>query len=194
MKGVGLRGSTSSLGLGGVKWGGGACWGGGVSCSGPTPFSSPDGLSLCHLPHGPTAHFTLSGAVLRQEVGGLGGAPLAAPHLLLLRLDSPLGRRVGDGGGTGGTGRAGGCGGTGETRSTGRDRALGGDWEQWGGNWERWGVRGAWENWQHWEALGDGVGGEVGTGEHLGGRFGGTSGTGGYWEDSGGTWGYLGSL
>ncbi|XP_049649306.1 LOW QUALITY PROTEIN: U3 small nucleolar ribonucleoprotein protein IMP4 [Accipiter gentilis] len=55
----------------------------------------PDGLSLCHLPHGPTAHFTLSGAVLRQEVGGLGGAPLAAPHLLLLRLDSPLGRRVG---------------------------------------------------------------------------------------------------
>lgn len=36
----------------------------------------PDGLSLCHLPHGPTAHFTLSGAVL-------------------LRLDSPLGRRVG---------------------------------------------------------------------------------------------------
>ncbi|KAF1540622.1 U3 small nucleolar ribonucleoprotein IMP4, partial [Eudyptes schlegeli] len=55
----------------------------------------PDGLSLCHLPHGPTAHFTLSGAVLRQEVGGLGGAPLGAPHLLLLRLDSPLGRRVG---------------------------------------------------------------------------------------------------
>ncbi|XP_033927639.1 U3 small nucleolar ribonucleoprotein protein IMP4 isoform X2 [Melopsittacus undulatus] len=55
----------------------------------------PDGLCLCHLPHGPTAHFTLSGAVLRQEVGGLGGAPLAAPHLLLLRLDSALGRRIG---------------------------------------------------------------------------------------------------
>ncbi|XP_074023994.1 U3 small nucleolar ribonucleoprotein protein IMP4 [Numenius arquata] len=55
----------------------------------------PDGLALCHLPHGPTAHFTLSGAVLRQEVGGLGGAPLAAPHLLLLRMDTPLGRRVG---------------------------------------------------------------------------------------------------
>ncbi|NXI44800.1 IMP4 protein, partial [Galbula dea] len=55
----------------------------------------PDGLVLCHLPHGPTVHFTLSGAVLRQEVGGLGGAPLGAPHLLLLRLDSSLGRRVG---------------------------------------------------------------------------------------------------
>ncbi|NWT30636.1 IMP4 protein, partial [Cardinalis cardinalis] len=53
----------------------------------------PDGLTVSHLPHGPTAHFTLSGAVLRQEVGGLGGAPLAAPHLLLLRLDSTLGKR-----------------------------------------------------------------------------------------------------
>ncbi|NXP42847.1 IMP4 protein, partial [Leiothrix lutea] len=56
-----------------------------VARFGPTP---PDGLTVSHLPHGPTAHFTLSGAVLRQEVGGLGGAPLAAPHLLLLRLDS----------------------------------------------------------------------------------------------------------
>ncbi|XP_054035444.1 LOW QUALITY PROTEIN: U3 small nucleolar ribonucleoprotein protein IMP4-like, partial [Dryobates pubescens] len=56
---------------------------------------SPDGLLLCHLPHGPTAHFTLSGVVLRQEVGGLGGGSPAAPHLLLLHLDSPLGRRVG---------------------------------------------------------------------------------------------------
>lgn len=55
----------------------------------------PDGLVLCHLPHGPTAHFTLSGAVLRHEVGGLGGAPLGAPHILLHRLDSALGRRVG---------------------------------------------------------------------------------------------------
>ncbi|KAM4880006.1 U3 small nucleolar ribonucleoprotein IMP4 isoform 7-T7 [Sylvia borin] len=55
----------------------------------------PDGLTVSHLPHGPTAHFTLSGAVLRQEVGGLGGAPLAAPHLLLLHLDSTLGKRVG---------------------------------------------------------------------------------------------------
>lgn len=54
----------------------------------------PDGLVLCHLPHGPTAHFTLSGAVLRHEVGGLGGAPLGAPHILLHRLDSALGRRV----------------------------------------------------------------------------------------------------
>ncbi|KAM4880002.1 U3 small nucleolar ribonucleoprotein IMP4 isoform 3-T3 [Sylvia borin] len=53
----------------------------------------PDGLTVSHLPHGPTAHFTLSGAVLRQEVGGLGGAPLAAPHLLLLHLDSTLGKR-----------------------------------------------------------------------------------------------------
>ncbi|XP_065509404.1 U3 small nucleolar ribonucleoprotein protein IMP4 [Caloenas nicobarica] len=55
----------------------------------------PDGLSLCHLPHGPSAHFTLSGTVLRRDTGGRGGAPLAAPHLLLLDLDTALGRRVG---------------------------------------------------------------------------------------------------
>ncbi|XP_017695444.1 PREDICTED: U3 small nucleolar ribonucleoprotein protein IMP4 [Lepidothrix coronata] len=61
----------------------------------PDKAPPPDGLTVSHLPHGPTAHFTLSGAVLRQEVGGLGGAPLAAPHLLLLRLDSTLGKRVG---------------------------------------------------------------------------------------------------
>lgn len=92
---------------------------------------SPDGLVLCHLPHGPTAHFTLSGAVLRHEVGGLGGAPLGAPHILLHRLDSALGRRVrgrrgiaGHKGGREGTWVCGdvGCGvdgGTGEVMGTG---------------------------------------------------------------------------
>ncbi|KAM6288925.1 U3 small nucleolar ribonucleoprotein IMP4, partial [Aegotheles albertisi] len=52
------------------------------------------GLSLCHLPHGPTAHFTLGGALLRREAG-LGAAPTAPPHILLLGLGSPLGHRVG---------------------------------------------------------------------------------------------------
>ncbi|NXA14999.1 IMP4 protein, partial [Sapayoa aenigma] len=48
-------------------------------------------LLVLHETRGRPGH----GAVLRQEVGGLGGAPLAAPHLLLLHLDSPLGKRVG---------------------------------------------------------------------------------------------------
>ncbi|NXQ17605.1 IMP4 protein, partial [Peucedramus taeniatus] len=82
----------------------------------------PDGLTVSHLPHGPTAHFTLSGAVLRQEVGGLGGAPLAAPHLLLLRLDSTLGKRVRPGGAWGTWGGHWGHGGT--TGGTGGERRM----------------------------------------------------------------------
>ena len=50
----------------------------------------PDGLVLCHLPHGPTAHFTLSGAVLRHEVGG---SPRSTTHLA-----APTGQRAGTSG------------------------------------------------------------------------------------------------
>ncbi|XP_068780237.1 U3 small nucleolar ribonucleoprotein protein IMP4 [Struthio camelus] len=56
----------------------------------------PDGLVVSHLPHGPTAHFSLSGAVTRHDVpGGLPAMALPDPHLLLLRMDGALGRRVG---------------------------------------------------------------------------------------------------
>lgn len=57
----------------------------------------PDGLIVCHLPLGPTAYFTLSGAVLRHDLEG-GSAPMseAYPHVILDSLTTPLGRRVGN--------------------------------------------------------------------------------------------------
>ncbi|XP_067171219.1 U3 small nucleolar ribonucleoprotein protein IMP4 [Apteryx mantelli] len=55
----------------------------------------PDGLVVSHLPHGPTAHFALTGAVGRHEVPGLAPMALQAPHVLLPGLESRLGRRVG---------------------------------------------------------------------------------------------------
>lgn len=57
----------------------------------------PDGLVVCHLPLGPTAFFTLSGAVLRHDLEG-GAAPMseAYPHVLLNNMgETALGRRVG---------------------------------------------------------------------------------------------------
>ncbi|KAM8793677.1 U3 small nucleolar ribonucleoprotein IMP4 [Eudromia elegans] len=55
----------------------------------------PDGLVVSHLPHGPTAHFSLSGVELRHERPGLPPMAARAPHLLLPGLSSALGRRVG---------------------------------------------------------------------------------------------------
>ena len=57
----------------------------------------PDGLIVCHLPLGPTAYFTLSGAVLRHDLEG-GAAPMseAYPHVLLNAFESDLGKRVGN--------------------------------------------------------------------------------------------------
>jgi U3 small nucleolar ribonucleoprotein protein IMP4 len=57
----------------------------------------PDGLVICHLPLGPTAYFTLSGAVLRHDLEG-GAAPMseAYPHIILDNFNTALGRRVGN--------------------------------------------------------------------------------------------------
>ncbi len=33
----------------------------------------PDGLIVCHLPHGPTAYFTLSDIVMRHDIPDIGG-------------------------------------------------------------------------------------------------------------------------
>jgi U3 small nucleolar ribonucleoprotein protein IMP4 len=32
----------------------------------------PDGLIVCHLPHGPTAYFTLSDIVMRHDIPDIG--------------------------------------------------------------------------------------------------------------------------
>lgn len=57
----------------------------------------PDGLVVCHLPLGPTAFFTLSGAVMRHDIEG-GAAPMseAFPHVILNNFQTQLGRRVGN--------------------------------------------------------------------------------------------------
>ena len=57
----------------------------------------PDGLVVCHLPLGPTAFFTLSGAVLRHDLEG-GASPMseAFPHIILNNFNTDLGRRIGN--------------------------------------------------------------------------------------------------
>ena len=57
----------------------------------------PDGLIICHLPLGPTAYFTLNGAVLRHDLEG-GAAPMseAYPHIILNNLTTELGKRIGN--------------------------------------------------------------------------------------------------
>jgi len=54
----------------------------------------PDGLTVCHLPYGPTAYFTISGTVMRHDIPGLGHAPQQYPHLIFHNFKSPLGVRV----------------------------------------------------------------------------------------------------
>ena len=57
----------------------------------------PDGLVICHLPHGPTAFFSLSNTVMRHDLEG-GAAPMseAYPHIILNNFNSELGKRVGN--------------------------------------------------------------------------------------------------
>lgn len=57
----------------------------------------PDGLVICHLPLGPTAFFTLSGAVLRHDLDG-GASPMSesAPHIILNNFNTDLGKRIGN--------------------------------------------------------------------------------------------------
>lgn len=56
----------------------------------------PDALIVSHLPFGPTAFFTLSGAVLRHEIDGRPPVSEAAPRLIFSGFATPLGRRVQD--------------------------------------------------------------------------------------------------
>ena len=56
----------------------------------------PDAMLISHLPYGPTAHFTLSGAVLRHEIEGRPAVSEAAPRLIFNGFSTALGKRVGD--------------------------------------------------------------------------------------------------
>ena len=42
----------------------------------------PDGLVVCHLPHGPTAYFTMSDIVMRHDIPDIGTMSEAHPHLI----------------------------------------------------------------------------------------------------------------
>ena len=55
----------------------------------------PDGLIVCHLPHGPTAYFGLHSVVLRHDLSERVGAMSEAyPHLIFDNFNTALGRRV----------------------------------------------------------------------------------------------------
>ncbi|XP_005107303.1 U3 small nucleolar ribonucleoprotein protein IMP4 [Aplysia californica] len=56
----------------------------------------PDGLTVCHLPYGPTAFFTLSNVVMRHDIPDVGTMSEAYPHLIFRNFTSALGSRVRD--------------------------------------------------------------------------------------------------
>ncbi|PVD24095.1 hypothetical protein C0Q70_14565 [Pomacea canaliculata] len=54
----------------------------------------PDGMTICHLPYGPTAYFTLMNVVMRHDIPNVGTMSEAFPHLIFHNLSSKLGKRV----------------------------------------------------------------------------------------------------
>ena len=52
------------------------------------------GLIICHLPHGPTAYFTMSDLVMRHDIPNIGNMSEAYPHLIFHNFKSRLGERV----------------------------------------------------------------------------------------------------
>jgi len=54
----------------------------------------PDSLIVCHLPHGPTAYFTISDIVMRHDIPDIGTMSEAYPHLIFHNFKSRLGERT----------------------------------------------------------------------------------------------------
>mmetsp|Transcript_816 Transcript_816/g.1308 ORF Transcript_816/g.1308 Transcript_816/m.1308 type:complete len:295 (-) Transcript_816:1461-2345(-) len=54
----------------------------------------PDGMTVCHLPYGPTATFTLSNCVMRHDIEDCGTMSEAYPHLIFNSFNSQLGDRA----------------------------------------------------------------------------------------------------
>lgn len=54
----------------------------------------PDGMTVSHLPFGPTVYFTLSNCVLRHDIPECTPASQAYPHLIFDGFNSPIGERV----------------------------------------------------------------------------------------------------
>ncbi|CCW68033.1 unnamed protein product [Phytomonas sp. Hart1] len=56
----------------------------------------PDGLTVSHLPLGPTVRFTLHQLVSRHEIEGVGTMSEQPPHLICENFTTTLGRRITD--------------------------------------------------------------------------------------------------
>jgi len=56
----------------------------------------PDGITVCHMPYGPTAFFTLANVVMRHDIPDVGTMSEAYPHLIFKNFSSKLGERVRD--------------------------------------------------------------------------------------------------
>eukprot|EP01029_Cantina_marsupialis_P027621 TRINITY_DN773097_c0_g1_i1.p1 TRINITY_DN773097_c0_g1~~TRINITY_DN773097_c0_g1_i1.p1 ORF type:complete len:306 (+),score=77.62 TRINITY_DN773097_c0_g1_i1:56-919(+) len=54
----------------------------------------PDGMLVCHLPYGPTAHFNLSGTVMRHDMEDTVPMSEQYPHLIFDNFTSKVGDRV----------------------------------------------------------------------------------------------------
>jgi len=54
----------------------------------------PDALTICHLPYGPTAYFTLADVVMRHDIPDIGTMSEQYPHLVFHNMKTKLGERV----------------------------------------------------------------------------------------------------
>lgn len=54
----------------------------------------PDSMVISHLPHGPTAFFTLHDVVMRHDMPEIGHMPEQYPHIVVEGMNSKVGARV----------------------------------------------------------------------------------------------------
>lgn len=54
----------------------------------------PDGMTVSHLPHGPTCYFSLANVVLRHDIPDRGTVSEQYPHLIFDNFSSSLGTRI----------------------------------------------------------------------------------------------------
>uniref|UniRef100_A0A7E4ZWY8 Brix domain-containing protein n=1 Tax=Panagrellus redivivus TaxID=6233 RepID=A0A7E4ZWY8_PANRE len=54
----------------------------------------PDSMVISHLPHGPTAFFSLHDVVMRHDMPDMGTMPEQFPHLMFEGMNSKVGQRV----------------------------------------------------------------------------------------------------
>lgn len=54
----------------------------------------PDGMTICHLPYGPTAYFTMADVIMRHDIPNIGTMSEQFPHLIFHNFKTRLGERV----------------------------------------------------------------------------------------------------